>query len=320
MKSITKTILDNCAINKISESVFGEELLSSKELTGGFFNAAYEIITQKGRQSILKVAPSSHVRVMGYEKDIMSVEVDVMKLLTKKTTIPIPKVFAHDKSMEIIPQEYYVMEKLEGEPYNIKKNTLEIKQQKLIEEKLGEYNKQINSIKSDSFGLFSNSQLRYENWYDCFLALVEMILKDGQYYNVDIGASYQETIDLVKSLKDILSVVKQARLVHWDLWDGNVFVKESKVTGITDFERTLWGDNIMEVYFYSSEDEHFKNGYHLDATDKKYFDIRKSLYGFYMFLCMVVECPYRQYTEDISWRLIELNSKREKLISLINKI
>ena len=48
---------------------------------------------------------------------------------------------------------------------------------------------------------------------------------------------------------DVLDEVSEPALVHWDLWAGNVFVKDGKITGITDFERALWGDPLMEHYF-----------------------------------------------------------------------
>ena len=48
-----------------------------------------------------------------------------------------------------------------------------------------------------------------------------------------------------------LDEVQSPRLVHWDLWDGNVFVDPAtaQITGISDFERSLWGDPLMEVNF-----------------------------------------------------------------------
>jgi len=53
----------------------------------------------------------------------------------------------------------------------------------------------------------------------------------------------------IESRLDALRDVTEPRLLHWDLWDGNVLRKEGRVSGIVDFERAIWGDPLMEFYF-----------------------------------------------------------------------
>ena len=38
--------------------------------------------------------------------------------------------------------------------------------------------------------------------------------------------------------------VTQPTLVHWDMWEGNIFVKAGHVVGVIDWERALWAKSI----------------------------------------------------------------------------
>ena len=78
-----------------------------------------------GHSAILKVAPPADVKILSYEKDIMSTEVEVMRKVAEQTRVPVPKIYSYDKSFDLIGQEYYLMEKLEGVPYNYIQEKLE---------------------------------------------------------------------------------------------------------------------------------------------------------------------------------------------------
>ena len=59
----------------------------------------------------------------------------------------------------------------------------------------------------------------------------------------------------VEAVAPALDDVRVPQLVHWDLWDGNIFVepKTGQITGIIDFERALWGDPLMEFQYRTLE-------------------------------------------------------------------
>jgi hypothetical protein len=56
-------------------------LFAVREVTDGWFNAAYRIRLADGRDVMLKIAPPTAVAVMGYEQNIMATEVATMRLL-----------------------------------------------------------------------------------------------------------------------------------------------------------------------------------------------------------------------------------------------
>ena len=297
MKSITKSNLTHEQINRIARQAFDENCVSFTELGDGWFNTAYDIELDSGRSAILKIAPPPHIKVMRYEEDIMAVEVDAMQQVKARTSVPVPDIYTYNTSYDILGQEYYMMEKLKGVPYNYIQNTLPEEQRERIETCLGRYNRQINEILGDRFGLYASAHPRFDTWYEAFYHMVNMMLEDGAEFDVDITRPYDELLALIASLKGVLDGVAQPRLTHWDLWAGNVFVDGGRITGIIDFERALWGDPMMEVFFYLDDSLYFINGYGEDALQDPGTRIRRRLYGLYMGLAMVIEIPYRQYEE-----------------------
>lgn len=295
MQSLTKSYLDKDVINNISNKVFNEDAKSFEELTGGWYNSAYDVETVSGKHGILKIEPPTDVKIMGYEKDIMEVEVEVMKKVREKTNVPIPEIYCYDTSKDIIPQQYFIMEKLDGKPLNEIRQSLDEQIIESIESKLGKYNRCINGYSNDEFGLYASSQPKFCSWYKAFKSIVQLVLDDGEELKVDIGMPYEKIVDIIDSLKEVLNVVKEPKLVHWDLWDGNIFIDDEKIVGLIDFERALWADPLMEISFWASSKDYFINGYGQDIKGELYFDIRRNLYALYTAIIMVVECKFRGY-------------------------
>ena len=60
--SITKQKLTEQQIEKMTEKAFYEDLKEYKELWEGFFNSAYLVTTESGREAVLKAAPPAEVK------------------------------------------------------------------------------------------------------------------------------------------------------------------------------------------------------------------------------------------------------------------
>jgi len=106
-------------------------------------------------------------------------------------------------------------------------------------------------------------------------------------------------------------------LVHFDLWQGNVFVDpaESRVVGIIDPERAFWGDPVADfvslALFGDIEDEpDFLAGYGGVAFTPA-MRYRFRLYRVYLYLIMIVEGAPRGYASADHERAVRFY--REKL-------
>jgi aminoglycoside phosphotransferase (APT) family kinase protein len=99
-----------------------------------------------------------------------------------------------------------------------------------------------------------------------------------------------------------LDEVTEPRFVEWDLWDGNVMVKDGSIVSIIDHERAFYGDPLIEGYFtgtvlrsfdYPSA---FLRGYgHSQLTGAEL--TRRRLYTLHLMLVMVIETVYRGHTD-----------------------
>lgn len=80
--------------------------------------------------------------------------------------------------------------------------------------------------------------------------------------------SEEYIIELLNKDKSYFEEVKVPKLVHWDLWAGDIFVLDKNITGFTNFERYLWADELMEVGFRTyGYNKYFFQGYGIDSLN-----------------------------------------------------
>lgn len=303
MESSTKRKLTEAEWSAIAQKAFGQAAIAAVELTDGWANAAYLVTLEGGKQVIVKVAPPAGTKLMSYEQGLMTAEVEVLQLVKKAGTVPVPAVYAHDVSESIVDCEYFIMEKLEGEPYNKVKGSLTEEQHKRIDYELGVYNRQLNDIRGDRFGLYAAAEGSVITWRETFMNLLLGVLADGEREGVILPADYAAVRKEASRRAVALDEIVEPRLIHWDLWDGNVFIKDGKVSGIIDFERALWGDPLMEHYFsHFNLSPGFLEGYGIKELSPAQLR-RRALYDLYLDLILRIECPFRQYEnqEHLQW-------------------
>lgn len=300
MQSISKITLSLSLIQSLVARNFGSAVRvhAAHELTEGFFSTAYRLDLADGRSWVLKVSPPSNVRVLRYEYDVMAAEVAAMRLLRERTSLPIPEIYCYDASRALLDNEFFLMECLKGEPLHKIRKGLAPEAQQRINRQIGEYLREINAIEGPAFGYLSAKTLRFATWRAAFDAMLETVLQDGEDMRVELPLTYADYRDLAQQHYAALDEVRAPRLVHWDLWDGNIFfdVETQTVTGIIDHERALWGDPLMEVNFAGYDPAgDFAAGYGQPVLDTPPQRTRRTLYNLYLFLIMVIECYYRQY-------------------------
>lgn len=323
MNAITKNRQSKDVLYQMTEKAFGKDKISFDrelvELDGGFCNVVYlvPLITE---EVILKIAPSDQVEMMTYEERILETEVAVMGLMEKYTTVPTPRVLFFDDSKTICNSSYFFMTKSPGVAYNNLKQELSKEQNESILQELGRYNKQINKIKGTYFGLIGKSSSRFETCKEFILSLFEMLIKDGKKKNSNlVHITYEELWKLIVSYSEVFDEVITPRLVHWDLWDGNIFVQDAKISGIIDYERAFYGDFLMEDAFSSFG---VPSQVFLQAYGKEEFTqnelIRRTIYRLYRCIVMIVECDYRLYESDwqYNWMIDTLKLELERLKEL----
>ncbi|MBW4083328.1 phosphotransferase family protein [Paenibacillus sp. S150] len=319
MESFTKVKLDDQQLRTLAEGTFGKDtaIISSKELTGGFFNTAYDLELADGRSVILKVAPAEETETLSYEKDIMRAEVEALRLVLSAGGIPVPAVYGFDESHRLIPSPYFFMEKVDGEPYIEVKDSFSEQVKASIEFELGRYQRLINEIKGEHFGLFGESSVGTgRTWRETFTAMIHKVLDDGARLKAVLPASYDKIRQGIERYLPALEEVTEPRLIHWDLWNGNIFVRDGSIVSIIDWERALWGDVLMEYYFRHFENSQaFLEGYGtvFDSPGER---LRIKLYDLYLDLIMVIECYSRQYKDEnhVRWTFENLQETLKEFV------
>lgn len=301
IKSLTKNRKTTEEIVKMIQKGLGNiNVIKIEELTEGFFNIAYLISLENGRNVILKIAPPSDTIIMTHENSIMFSEVTSMKMVDAKTNCPVANILFYDNSHTICDVDYFIMEKLEGKSFNSIIDTLSESDKEKINFEIGVYNRQLNSIYGERFGYFGQPDKQAENWFQVFKSIVRDAIYDAKRLSVDLKISEEHIFDLLERDKSYFEEVKVPKFVHWDLWAGNIFVLDGKITGLIDFERCLWADELMEVGFRTyGYNEKFFQGYGIENLNNNQ-QIRAKWYDVYLFLIWSIEGTYRKYeTKDL---------------------
>ncbi|MHB8065775.1 MAG: phosphotransferase family protein, partial [Ruminiclostridium sp.] len=305
MNSITKTNISNEKIVEVVKKTFGQNttIHEIKELKEGFFNTAYLLTIKDKQKVILKISPPKDVKVMRYEKGIMANEVYAINKICLNGAVPIPRVLYYDSNRDIIENEYFFMEFIQGSPLNNIYDELTEKQRNTISSELGKYAKHITSIKAEYFGDISKKDKQFKTWSEAFLFMIKELLDDAKDNKVQLPYDYDEIYQMIENNRNVLDMVKKAALVHKDLWKGNIFVdiQTAKIQGIIDFERAVYGDILLEpVCGFLLKDTSFMNSFigrtYLDKDEQ----LRSILYRIYLFLIMVIECSFRKYSWENS--------------------
>ncbi|MEW9701718.1 phosphotransferase family protein [Paenibacillus sp. SI8] len=303
MESLNKKRLTDKEMRAVVFQTFSQSFQSAKELSDGWANMAYSILLDDGRDVVLKVAPSKDRLLMRCEKNNMSTEVEALRIVAQTEGLPVPRIYAYDPSCSLISSEYFFMEYVKGTPLNKVKSSLTVEEKEKIEKQLGVYSSWIHTYKSTQFGYFNKEGGRKMTWSEAFVAMIDDVLSDGKDADVILPVPYSVIEKEIIRNQDALSDVKDACLVHWDLWDGNVFIHEGDVSGIVDFERAFWGEPLIEFYFGRlGRTIAFEQGYGKSMktdTERR----RRALYDLYLDLILVIECTYRKYDnqEHIKW-------------------
>ena len=267
------------------------EAAAIKELTSGWFNTAYSIdFTKKHPGTVLRVAPPPSLRLLSYEKDLMRSEAEVYRIVRENTSIPIPELFEYNSKRELIESDYMFMERYAGVSLDNLPDDSEEK--KSVYNELIEITARIHSIANNRFGyLGDDTRLQGDTWKDAFLGMVFTLLDDGQDLGVELPRTYGEIKGLFNSRAAVLEEIQEPRLVHWDLWPGNIFIKQEngryRIEGIIDWERSFWGDPEAE----NSVAEY--KGFGREISDDPSASARRCMYGLYLYLAMVIEARIR---------------------------
>ncbi len=294
---ITKNRQSNDTISHMAKVAFPDKQVTEiKELTEGMCNVTYSVAFTDGSESILKIAAKDRSGNTSNEVNLMRAEVSAMKLVAEKCSFKVADVQYYDTSNTICDGNYFFMEKLAGDNFHFVKEKMSEEEISAIGKKLGRISRELSTIQNPDFG-FLGEDTRYESLFAFVKQMLTNLITDAQKRNIDILYDGRTLLDQLEKDKGAFEEVKKASLVHWDMWEGNVFVKDGRVSGIIDWERAMWGEPFMDDRFrMHNRDKFFLEGFGQTSFSEDELK-RLRWYDIILYLTMMIEVFYREFED-----------------------
>ncbi|ROP37550.1 fructosamine-3-kinase [Saccharothrix texasensis] len=284
--SLTKRRLSEAELDALVRRVLGVPLAAHVELTEGMFNTAYRLTAADGRETVLKVAPPADVPLLTYERDLMRTEALAFRLMAARG-LPVPEVLLHEDGL-------LLMTALTGEPWSSARPGLTDAEHGALRRELGVIVRELHGITGDAYGYVQGPN--GATWREAFTKMVDAVLADADRFGVELP----DVRPAFEARAHLLDEVTEPVLVHFDLWEANIFLADGHVEGIIDPERALFGDPLAEfatVALFTELDDDFKAGYGV-AGFTGGEETRIALYRAYLCLVMIVEGVPRGYAGE----------------------
>lgn len=241
-----------------------ETLKSVSLLDGGLFNTTYLVQGEDQIRYVLRLGPVNRHLLLDFEQNLMEAEVTVYQLC-RENGIFCPNILVCDTEKELLDRDYMIMEYIPAKAMS----SLEIgaEDRSLIYQEVGTLVKCIHAITGKSFGHVSQicSGKGFGSWEEFVCSEMEEIMGKLAPHQVftskeegRIRAFYRDNIPY-------LSQIKQAKLQHSDLWDGNLLVSQEEgrlqLKALIDADRAVFGDVDYDLATPWITGEAFYRGY-----------------------------------------------------------
>lgn len=226
---------------------------SHRLLSGGTFSAVQAVALADGTDVVVKTSvperalPDGRTPLLTYEHDMLRAERDMLTLLADVDGVPAPQVLHSDFSRTIADVDALVMTRVPGTPWDTVASTMSPEAHAHVWHQVGEIVATMQTVTGTRFGYPAQGfALGADTWPDFVDTLFAVTVADAATWGVDIEA--ERLLAALDVIRPHLAEVTQPRLVHNDLWPGNVLLDPATgdVRGVVDFERALFGDRLQD--------------------------------------------------------------------------
>ena len=235
-----------------------QQVLAATELRGGGFAAVWRVDLDGGRTVVFKAAPPPGVRLLSYETGLLAVESHYFQRVRREVPgVPVPEVLHY----EIDPDQsrggdWMVMTFLPGTVLCELQQTAPPQELARVRRDLGAALARLHTLEGPEFGYPGEGRRRGGSWRAVFLGIVADLLDDADRLGSVLPVPADEILRVFDRASPVLDEVRSPRLVHFDLWDGNILARQGsssglRLSGLVDGERCLYGDPLVD--FVSSD-------------------------------------------------------------------
>ena len=307
--SLTKVPLTTDELEAVVRAAFGEgaRVAAARPADGGMYNAGYHLdLAGSGPpKAFVKVAPPAEMPCLTHERGLMRAEIDTLGRAATAGVGAAPKLLFADVSRRIITRDVVVLEHLPGALLS----ETEVAQEDApaLRRQVGALAAGIQAVVGPAFGYPHDSGLQAATWAGAFGRMQDAVFDDAR--RLAVEPAVEPLRDRFRALLPLLSDVHEPRLVHYDLWDGNILIERAGqgwvVTSFIDWERAFYGDPLAELVSLSFHEpgfvldpevlEGWRSAAPLDLGDSALR--RLALYRGYLWLIMLTEAGPRGFLE-----------------------
>ncbi|ARU51807.1 hypothetical protein CBR64_10220 [Cellulosimicrobium cellulans] len=242
------------------------EAVRAEALSGGMFASVFAVDLAPRPDGggpdgvparvVVKVTGADTMRLLRYEHGILTTE-DAAYRAAHAAGLPVPRVLHTDLTRAHVDGDALVVTFLDGALWSGRE--LDAAATAVVRRGLGSFMARLHGITGDRFGYPARaSDLAAATWPDAFARMVGAVLDDARRWGVELPET--RVLDAVARHRDLLARVTVPRLVHADLWPGNVLLGRADdgpgsaehaddltIVGVLDAERSLWGDPLFEL-------------------------------------------------------------------------
>lgn len=230
-------------IETLCRRAFGASTVvsSAVELGGGLYNNVYRVQLGRGEPAILRVAPEPAHQFRS-ERNLMRNEYATLPYLAAIAPL-LPTVLAVEFTHEVIGRDYLFQSVLSGVPAPDGLRRFPRPAWAAFYRQLGGLTRRVQSARGNGFGPVIGPA--HDTWCEAVRTGLIAVRSDIEGVGLD-ASDVDELITLATRHRAVLDEVTEPRLLHGDLWTGNVMVApdtaEPIITGVFDGDRAEWGD------------------------------------------------------------------------------
>lgn len=284
-------------------------IASVEELTEGTFNTVHLIHLRDGSGLVLKISPTSGTPLMTYESGLTHAEAVFYRAAAPLPSVPTPEVVHADFTRSVVDGDVLLYQERPGHSWHSRRDRIEPTDRARLRCDLGRMVAALHRVTGDGFGYPRAHVALARDWPEAVDGMFGALFADAERFAAPLPLPVADLAELVRANRDVLADVHTPKLVHFDLWNGNILVDfghgRPEIGGLIDGERAFWGDPVADFVSLAllsdiEKDTDFLTGYR-EAGGTVTFDDqtrrRLSLYRCYLYLIMLVESVPRGYPE-----------------------
>jgi aminoglycoside phosphotransferase (APT) family kinase protein len=272
------------------------------------YNAGYhlDLTGSAPTRAFLKVAPPDDIPCLTHDRRLMRAEIDTLERLAAAGIGQAPAILAADVSRAIVDRDAVFIEHFEGNLLADELADMTPREAAGVRRELAAIAGAIQAVTAPTFGYPHQAALQAPTWREAFERMLDAVLDDA--LRLDVDPPLEPLRSRLRALTERLDIAGPPRLIHYDLWDGNVLVSRGEegwsITGLIDWERAFYGDPLAEIVsltFHSdmAVDADLLAGWSRAASTPLVLDAQASrrlaLYRAYLWLLMLVEAGPRGF-------------------------